>query len=216
MTHKGQNMDVYTLAQRQLPAGARPLNPGTREEWLTEAVHLLDDLLPDTIERTPFRVSVGFPVGTRGGNGGKAIGQCHYAAADGIPQLFIHPELTDPVRILDVLLHERIHAVLPVGTGHKRLFAQVAYAAGLAGKPTATVASDDLVPVLQAVADTLGEYPHGSLDYNSARGKKQGTRMLKCECTECGFIFRTTAKWLEQVDAVQCPDPACSGQVLVG
>lgn len=209
-------MSVYTLAQRQLPAGAKPLNPGTREEWLTEAVHLLDGLLPDTIERTPFRVSVGFPVGTRGGNGGKAIGQCHYAAADGIPQLFIHPELTDPLRVLDVLLHERIHAVLPVGTGHKRLFAQVATACGLAGKPTATVASDDLKPVLQAVADTLGEYPHGRLDYEQARGRKQGTRMIKCECTGCGLVFRTTAKWLDKVAGLQCPDVECGSEVLVG
>lgn len=199
-------MNVYT--------DARPLNPGTREEWLTEAVNLLDDLLPDTITRSPFRVSVGFPVGTRTSNGGKAIGQCHYAAADGIPQLFIHPELTDPIRVLDVLLHERIHAVLPVGTGHGRLFAQVATAAGLAGKPTATVASDDLKPILSAIAEVLGEYPHGRLTHEQARGKKQTTRMIKCECEVCGFIFRTTLKWLGT--ELQCPDPDCGGYVQVG
>lgn len=205
-------MSVYMMAQRQLTA-APALNPGTREEWLTEAVRLLDDLLPNTIERTPFRVSVGFPVGKRGGNGGKVIGQCHYAAQDGVPQLFIHPELTDPVRVLDVLLHERIHAVLPVGTGHKRLFAQVAAECGLVGKPTATVAGPDLLPILEAVADTLGEYPHGSLDYEAARGKKQGTRMLKCECEVCGFIFRTTAKWAGSVPMLRCPDADCGGYV---
>ena len=42
-------MDVYTMAQKQLPAGAKPLNPTTREEWLREAVHLMDELLPDVI-----------------------------------------------------------------------------------------------------------------------------------------------------------------------
>jgi hypothetical protein len=207
-------MNVYTMAQRQLTA-APALNPGTREEWLTEAVRLMDDLLPDTVTRSAFRVSVGFPVGKRTGNG-KVIGQCHYAAKDGVPQLFIHPELTDPIDVLGVLLHERIHAVLPVGAGHGKLFGAVARYAGLAGKLTATVPGDDLRPILQAVADTLGEYPHGSLDYNDARGKKQGTRMIKCECDNCGLIFRTSAKWLDKVGELQCPDVDCGGTVTVG
>lgn len=203
-----------TIAHRALPTAGAPLNPSTREEWLAEAVRLMDDLLPDEVGRGAFRVSVGFPVGKRGGRGGKVIGQCHYAAADGVPQLFIHPELTKPVDVLHVLLHERIHAVLPVGAGHGRLFGAVARHAGLTGPNTATVPSEDLVPVLEAIAGVLGEYPHGALDYNDARGKKQGTRMIKCECASCGFIFRTTSKWLGV--ELQCPDMECGGQVLVG
>lgn len=189
------------------------LNPATREEWLTEAVRLLSDLLPDDVQRAPFRVSVGFPVGKRGGNGGKVIGQCHYMASDQVPQVFIHPELTEPVRVLDVLLHEYIHACAPMA-GHKAEFGRIARHAGLAGKLTATVASDDLVPVLQAVADTLGEYPHARLDYADAKGKTQTTRMLKCECMDCGFLFRTSSKWAGSVTALQCPDVDCGGAVI--
>lgn len=34
---------------------------------------------------------------------------------------------------------------------------------------------------------------------------KAGTRMLKCECPDCGYVVRTTAKWL----AIGCPTCPC-------
>lgn len=37
------------------------------------------------------------------------------------------------------------------------------------------------------------------------RPKKQKTRMLKCECAECGYTVRTARKWLEQAGAPLCP-----------
>lgn len=209
-------MDVYTMAQRQLTA--TPVNKfETREEWLTAALRILSDLMPEGVTIPQVRVSVGFPAGRRGGaKGGKVIGQCHYLPKDGVPQIYIHPVLTDPARVLDVLLHEAIHAAMP-GHGHDRLFAAVCREAGLVGKPTATVAGEDLLPVLAAVVDVLGEYPHGELDYNDARGRKQGTRMIKCECDGCGFIFRTTGKWINDAsDDLRCPDPGCDGSIIVG
>jgi hypothetical protein len=35
--------------------------------------------------------------------------------------------------------------------------------------------------------------------------KKQGTRLIKCECPECGYIARVTAKWLDEAGAPICP-----------
>lgn len=187
----------------------------TREEWLEAAVILLTPLY--SVKAQPVRVGVGFPVGKRGSNGAQTIGQCHYAAVDGVPQIFIHPEITDPVRVLDILAHELIHAWLPVGSGHgKGTFGVEARHIGLDGPLTATTAGKDLAVALRKVATVLGKYPHSALTYAQAKGKTQTTRMVKVECVACGFIFRTTNKWLEQATDLHCPDTECAGECIVG
>jgi hypothetical protein len=35
--------------------------------------------------------------------------------------------------------------------------------------------------------------------------KKQTTRLLKCECAECGYTARVTAKWIKDSGAPMCP-----------
>lgn len=174
----------------------------TREEWLEAAVILLTPLY--TIKPVPVRVGVGFPVGKRNGNA-KTIGQCHYAAQDGVPQIFIHPEIVDPVRVLDILAHELIHAYLPVGAGHKGAFGAEAKEIGLTGPNTATVAGPDLVPLLKRVSATLGKYPHAALTWDQAKGKTQTTRMLKASCEytqhhadEAEYIVRISRQQAER------------------
>ena len=46
---------------------------------------------------------------------------------------------------------------------------------------------------------------------NALGPKKQTTRMLKCVCSECGYVARTTAKWLETVGAPLC---ACNSEQM--
>lgn len=164
----------------------------TREAWLQEAVALMR---PHVTGRAGLyvpdvAVSVGFPYG-RGGR--HAIGQCHYTTADKVPALFVHPSLDDASRVLDVLLHEALHAALP-DVGHRRPFAAAATGVGLAGKPTATVAGETLLPVLAGWMDELGPYPHARVD--TSKVKKQTTRMLRVTCPVEGYTVRTTAKWL--------------------
>ena len=190
----------------------------TREEWL----HAAREMLLPLFESTPatvkdIRVSVGFPAGSRGSKNFHAIGECHYSADDSVPQIFIHPELTDPVRILGVLAHELTHAFLPIGTGHKGAFVTTAKGIGLTGKMTATTESEDFTADAQEIADTLGEYPHSRLTYANAKGRKQTTRQKKAECPEpdCGFVFRTTRKWIEAVPELCCPDPQCDGVMVI-
>ena len=187
----------------------------TREEWLQGGKGHVDHLFEGTAATVcDVRISVGFPAGKRGGKNNEAIGQCHYAAADGVPQIFIHPKLTDPVQILGVLAHELAHAYLPAGTGHKGDFVKVAKAIGLEGKMTATTESEAFKTDAAEILETLGEYPHAALDYSGATGRKQTTRQRKAECNECGLIFRTTAKWMEAVPDMRCPDPDCEGWML--
>lgn len=180
----------------------------TREGWLVAAVEALTPLFASRdIELPDVRISVGFP----GGRGPKTgvIGQCwnSHSSADSLPQIFIHPSLTDPTEILATTIHELVHAVDDCESGHKGPFVKMARAMGLAGKPTATHAGEDLVEELKPVIDALGEYPHAALagiEGGADGPKKQTTRMIKVECPEDGYIVRTTQKWLD-VGTPTCP-----------
>lgn len=174
----------------------------TREEWLQAGINGLAEMFAEIGETIPeVYVSVGFP---KGAGKGKAIGVCHPSVLSGDEKahIFIHPSLTDSARVLDVLAHELIHALDNCESGHKGRFAKVAKAFGLEGKMTATVAGEELKGRLNALIEELGEYPHALLKES---GKKQSTRMIKCECDDCGYIVRTSQKWIDEMGAPICP-----------
>ena len=62
---------------------------------------------------------------------------------------------------------------------------------------TETTASPQLAERLNALCERAGPYPHATLDMAKSGVKKQGTRMLKLTCPDCGYTVRTTAKWIE-------------------
>ena len=74
---------------------------------------------------------------------------------------------------------------------------------------TSNPAYERLEAQLKKVAGKLGDYPHARLDLSSR--KKQTTRMLKCVCKECGYVARTTQKWLESTGAPLC---ACNEEQM--
>lgn len=180
----------------------------TREEWLNSALNALRPWFKDRAGATipnDARVSVGFP---GGGSARKRIGECwaRKMSKDGVNEIFISPVLQDPVRMLDVLAHEAVHAVDDCVSGHKGEFKRVAKAIGLEGKMTATKAGEELQTELARVIALLPPLTHGALDLSTR--KKQPTRLVKLECDGCGMILRTTAKWLEQTGEPNC---ACGG-----
>lgn len=174
-----------------------------REVWLGALVRALAPSfaargfpLPDKV-----RVSCGWP-----GSGGRSvIGEAWSAAAsaDGSCEIFVSPELADSLRVGDVLVHELCHVAVGNDAGHRGPFRRCAVAMGLRGPMTSTVASPALVAELTAIVERIGPYPHATL----ARGmgkKKQGTRMRKVQCPACGYLVRTTSKWLD-VGVPTCP-----------
>lgn len=179
-----------------------------REDWLQRAVYHLSELLTEVpeVESVPeVRVSVGWP----GGRGRKSttIGQCWATktASDGVPQVFVSPVLSDGLRVLDVLLHELVHAWDDCKSGHRGPFRRVARAVGLEGRMTATTASESLVGRLEGILELLGDYPHAAL-VPSAKPTTQTTRMLKAECVNgSGYLVRLTRKWLDEYGAPICP-----------
>jgi hypothetical protein len=78
-------------------------------------------------------------------------------------------------------------------------------------KPTATVANPELVKLIREVAAPLGAYPHVAIDGDF--GNKQSTRLLKVQCTDCGYIneagngytARITMTWIENAGLPVCP-----------
>jgi len=181
----------------------------TREEWLNSATEGLvgEVLLPAGLAIDgPRRVSCGWP--SRGALAAtrRKIGQCWAptASGDGTHELFVSPAIEEPVRVLDILLHEMIHAAIGCDKKHGPAFKRAMLDVGLAGKPTATYAEDGtaLHAALADLAGRLGPYPHAKIDYTAR--PKEGTRLLKAECPECGYTVRVTRKWLD-VGLPTCP-----------
>jgi hypothetical protein len=182
----------------------------TREEWLNRAAERLLDIIADKTELErpeAVQVSVGFP---RQDRNGQVVGQCWTAkSGKGVIQVFVSPLLDKPVAVLGVLLHELIHAADDCQHQHKGAFARAMKQVGFTCKPTlATVPSTGTFrDMLTAIWLDLGDYPHQAMTPGQGMYKKQGTRMIKCECEVCGYTVRTTQKWLD-IATPNCP--ACS------
>lgn len=180
-----------------------------RQHWLCCAAEALKErfasagyTMPDNV-----RFSIGFP---KGATKRHAIGQCWSAISshDGHYEIFVSPEITATTpegscRVGDVLAHEMAH-VLTWGDGHGKLFKKCALAIGLTGKMTATTGTPAFNEAFtRSVVDKIGTYPAGAIDYSTRR--KQGIRMLKCQCPTCGYICRTTAQWIAESGPPLCP-----------
>lgn len=184
----------------------------TREEWFEAAVEMMRPLFKSAGQTIPtIRISCGWP-SSRGLSGKKrTIGQawCKTASSDNVGQIFISPwldaKVASPCGVLATLVHEVVHEVVGLKEKHNKVFGKCARAVGLEGKLTATVAGEKLTEACKQWAEKLGPYPHGKLDLTKGPVKKQTTRMVKCECPECGYVARVSRKWLDDLGAPKCP-----------
>lgn len=170
-----------------------------REDWLNRFKDLLKPRFEDRGHKIPenLRIACGWPSKGATSCTRKTLGQCFCpsTSSDNTHEIFISPVLADPLEVSAVLIHEIIHAVVGVKEGHKGAFKRLAVDLGLEGKMTATHAGERLNVTLGLMSDKLGPYPHAEISLKSI--KKQGTRMIKLECPACGYVVRTTRKWVE-------------------
>lgn len=189
----------------------------TREEWLLAAVELFKPRFErNNAPLPPVHVSTGWPSG-RACSKNRALGECWdvEASSDGVHQIFISPWMTDVMDaqakddaqgVLPTLAHELVHAAIGVQEKHGSKFKKLAKVLGLEGPATATHAGEEMLEYLATFAEELGVFPHAKLEPTKSGKKKQKTHMVKCECLneDCGYILRTTKKWIEK-GVPKCP-----------
>lgn len=171
-----------------------------REEWLNKAVKELKHTLFINYDMTDnWRVSCGFPSKGAMAKKKRAMGECwsDLNSESGHYEVFISPVLSLASDVLPVLVHEFVHVIAGIEAGHKGQFRKIAMDVGLQPPMTSTTPDEFLVAFLRDLAMKLGDYPHAKLDSLSNGQKKDGTRMLKLECENCGYTVRTTKKWLD-------------------
>jgi len=180
-----------------------------RETWLNNVMNLY---LKDHFRVVGYdlpknvRLTCGLPSRKAFGQKRKTIGQCwsDNASQDGHYEIMISPTIADNETVTATLIHELVHATVGLKAGHGAIFRKCAVAVGLEGKMTATTASEKLKETMKEWFSFVGDYPHAVLSGMTDGIKKQSTRMIKCECEECGYTVRTSQKWLA-VATPKCP-----------
>lgn len=200
------------------------VNPqfATREDWLVAAADVLLDgtVMPAALKVNPeskrptIRITTGFSKYSRGSAKAKVVASCFQRAAstDGVNEVFVNPEIDDPIDVLGNVVHELIHAVDDCASGHKRggFFARTAIMAGLVGPATATKPGLELSLELTDLIEALGPFPHSRMQLDQVH-RKQETRQLKVYCAAgCGFVARTSAKWIGRWEQANPTCPCCA------
>lgn len=170
-----------------------------REAWLRAAYAMVrKELLP----QAPATVAISWSFPSKGGtkSSRRTIGECHYKGGsavkvEGDRVILISPTLQEPYALIEVLVHEMVHAALPMGSGHRAPFSRLAKSIGLLKPWTATTAGDELKAKINGWLKRLPKWPGGHLVIQHT----QKNRQLKavCDC-EPGRIIRGSAKLFEQ------------------
>lgn len=172
-----------------------------REQWLEAAVAALRPGFEDAGAPLPdkVRVTCGWPSAKGLAAKNRTIGQAWRpeASSDGTCETFISPVIDDAATVIGTLVHELCHHAAGIDAGHKGEFARLARGMGLEGPMTATKPGPAVVQWAGKFVAEHGEYPHARMDPRKSGVKKQGTRMLKVVCPECGYTCRTTRTWLD-------------------
>ena len=179
----------------------------SRESWLRSATAALRPyfescgfVIPDNM-----RFAIAFP---STGRRGARVGECWHCSTseDGNYEIIVRADIADPVEVLGVLVHELIHAVLPVDAGHGKLYREAAIKIGLKAR-CATPCQTSFAASPRRAGRKLGALPHARLNIERGRDnrpadrpKKQRARLLKAECDGegCGYTVRITAKWVDE------------------
>jgi hypothetical protein len=185
-----------------------------REQWLNECIKQLRPEFEQLAHPLPEKIRASCSWPSKSGLAAKKrrIGEAWSSknSADQSCEVFISPVLKEPVEVAATLVHELAHCAIGVEAGHKGKFPRLAKALGLEGKMTATHASKELAVHLQQLTDAIGPYPHAELTHSNAP-KKQGCRLLKVTCDDCGCVIRMTRKWLDEVGPPTC---GCGGAMV--
>ena len=167
----------------------------TRESWLMRAIPTLRKLIvsaggpdfPDPL------VSIGLPSKAALSSKRRRIGECWTEKCVGDEKrcaIFMSPVLEDAYKVLEVTVHELVHASVGTKAGHGPEFKKVAQGIGLIGPMRSTEAGPELKAFLLKLSKELGKFPHQPLKNFRSEGKKQTTRMRLYVCDNCECKIR--------------------------
>jgi hypothetical protein len=185
-----------------------------REAWLTEVANRIVPFIEphakaqygDDWKMPNFRVTVGFPSQRALSSKKRRIGECWpgQASKDGAHEIVVSPLTIQHIEkemqgivVAGVVAHELVHAADRNIHGHQGPFVKIIRAIGLTGKPTATTEGPVFIAAVQPILTELPALPLVGFSAHAAF-KKQATAMLKTVCPVCGYILRSTEKWLSQ------------------
>lgn len=155
-----------------------------REAWLNQAVGMLKEKFE--LDLPEFRISVGLPKG-----GKEVIGQAWAKkhTSDGSVMIFVSPVISDPTKVLSVVLHELLHAqTFKEGEkpSHRGRFVELAKKVGFMKPWKSTPETEALLKTLDEMAKVLGDYPQPafSLKVEGEDDEKKGSTLVLwvCEC----------------------------------
>lgn len=138
-----------------------------RENWLRLAYGRLRDLL---LPEAPETITIAWSLPSRGGTGRsrrRVIGQCWGGESvrdlDGNLLILISPTIVEGVQILGTLLHEMIHCVVGIESGHRRPFSRLAAHVGFKRPWTQTPMGPELQVRIEALVAEMPPWPGGFL-----------------------------------------------------
>lgn len=136
---------------------------------------------------------------------------------DAVHEINLSAETLSREDVGETLIHELAHAenetnnIKDVSNGvHNKKFKVQAEALGLKVLDRDKRVGYGFTELDTPARDFLKKIKFNSLMFKLARltptaRTKAGTRMLKCECPKCGYVVRTTQKWVD-IGLPQCPD----------
>lgn len=165
-----------------------------REEWLGAAAELTRLAFARRGYQLPDNLRVGQTRPER-----KKVSRSYGAevSAGGCTEVFVSAALAEPAQVLRALALE-----LCKTTGAK--FKKCARDMGLEG--------GEAPAWLGGILAKLGHFPHDAMEL-PALAAPQATRMLKRQCSCCGFIMRAAAVWVDRPGPLRCPLPDCNGNL---
>jgi hypothetical protein len=214
----------------------KPSSPGSpppsnqhefRESWLRAATSELPPYFANAGYSIPanIRFAIGFTSTGRKGN--RQSESWHASSsADNTYEIFIRPDIADPIKVLSKLTKELIHTTQPDGSGHGQLFRTAALKIGLLPPMRTAEPAPHLIQRLEQINALLGPLPHDRLDLGTnplteinptkpaatkavpLNGQKeQKSRMFKATCTtgNCPFLVRVSAQQVREIGPPHCP-----------
>ena len=128
--------------------------------------------------------------------------------------------------ILGAIVHELIHGLDDLASGHNGFFAKVGRDVDLAGKLTATVPGDDLTIILNDYIELLGDIPHDEVDIGQMKRQKNRNHLVQCpmvfknivtgEDEACGFRYNTSMKVINSctIEHGRIPCTLCDSDMI--